>query len=109
MPPTKPRTIADLPTRHYVEDGVDMGKSLIKREDVQDLLHASIRELDEEIKQKKKRLNELENAFPRHLSILEWREKIKLEIEILNAEGARDFAVKLLGTEKGEKDGKYII
>ena len=69
-----------------------------------DLLRTLIRELDEEIKQKKKRLNELENAFPRHLSILEWREKIKLEIEILNAESARDFAVKLLNGEKGEND-----
>ena len=98
MPPTKPRTIADLPTRHYVEDGVDMGKSLIKREDVQDLLRTLIRELDEENVQQYER-------YKTAVRIKDYAEIQSALWCMQRAMSARDFAVKLLGTEKGEKDG----
>jgi len=98
MPPTKPRTIADLPTRHYVEDGVDMGKSLIKREDVQDLLHASIRELDEEIDTLDKEMKECSKCYKEYKTEEEYMCQACLghAVELYRINGARDFAVKLL-------------
>ena len=93
MPPTKPRTLADLKKMLDIDYGMHTMGQVDGVERVEDLLRTSIRELDEEI-------DTLREQMKKPMLHILYANK---ELELRLAEGARDFAVKLLNGEKGEK------